>query len=242
MPQQQLNAMSPAARKAKGLTDSTFAERLNTACDENDNVPNYGQGRQTWVREKLDVSHEAVRKWFTGESRPRHQKMKALAELLGVDEAWLALGVKPDMKPRDQRRRNAAADGAVNYVAGLLQLSGTSVAFPDPADSEAEYVDLYVIANGKQNKLNVSLARAERDNSLRFILPSNYSVCRHVGVITDADSDTVRLLCLPVEVIEKFGKRKGGFVEVRVATNDERTHFEVSGETLTLTARLIDCL
>lgn len=51
--------------------ESTFSKRLTQACDDNPLIPDYDHGRQVTIANKLEVSQEAVRKWFTGDSVPR---------------------------------------------------------------------------------------------------------------------------------------------------------------------------
>lgn len=41
------------------------------------------------------VSSETVSKWFAGETKPNERRVRFLAELLNVREAWLSLGVSP---------------------------------------------------------------------------------------------------------------------------------------------------
>lgn len=130
------------------MVDKDFAKRLNQACDAHPHIPPYGQGRQTWIKERLDVSAEAVRKWMYGESRPRPDKMKMLARLLEADEAWLSHGIKPDLGPKERKARNAAAEGAVNVAVGLVQMNGGNVAFPSDKDPRREFVDFYAILRG----------------------------------------------------------------------------------------------
>lgn len=152
--------MSMSKSEGKGRTpvirDEGFARRLETACEANPNCPTEQyRGKQKWVYdnllEKFDikVSPEAVRRWFAGEMRPRLKTMSALAQLLEVDLGWLTLGTKPEMTPKERKARNAVADGAVNLVAGIVQMNGGSVAFPTDGNHGP---DLYAIIGGKQDK------------------------------------------------------------------------------------------
>jgi len=75
---------------------SDFPGRLAQACDRNPNIAPEGQGRQADLARAIGVSFEAVSKWFRGETTPRRDKIAALARLLGVDEAWLAIGNAPE--------------------------------------------------------------------------------------------------------------------------------------------------
>ncbi len=201
------------------MRNKSFAQRLNTACDGHPHIPSYGQGRQTWIKEQLDVSHEAVRKWFTAESRPRPEKMKALARVLEVDEAWLALGITPDLTPVEQKVRNAEAEEAVNVVTGLLQMNGSRCAFPSEKDPNAGYVDVYSIQRGVQLAIHVSLAKVVAAGQLKFVIPKEYEYCRVIGVV-HARPNRVHLLNMTHDMIDKYKTRKGGFFEIIVTYKD----------------------
>lgn len=201
------------------MVDKGFAQRLNTACDENPHVPAYGMGRQTWVKEKMGVSHEAVRKWFLGEARPRPDKLAQLARVLECDEAWLALGKKGDLDPREKRARSLNIEGAVNVVTGLLQLNGANCAFPGEKDPMGSFVDVYSINRGVQLAIHVSLARQGPPNQFTFTIPKEYQQCRVVGVV-HAGATAVHLLNMDHEMLDRHGERKGGFLEVRVFYRD----------------------
>lgn len=198
------------------MMDKGFAQRLNTACDQNPHVPAYGMGRQTWVKEKMGVSHEAVRKWFLGTARPRPDKLSQLARVLECDEAWLALGKKGDLDPREKRARSLNIEGAVNIVTGLLQLNGANCAFPGEKDPMASFVDVYAINRGVQLAIHVSLGKQGPPGQFTFVVPKEYEQCRVVGVI-HARPNRVHLINMDHEMLERHGERKGGFLEVRVA-------------------------
>lgn len=195
--------------------DKGFAQRLNTACDQNHHVPPYGMGRQTWVKEKMGVSHEAVRKWFLGQSRPRPDKLRMLAGVLEVDEAWLALGIKGDLDPREKRARSLNIEGAVNAVTGLLQLNGAHCAFPGDNDPAATYVDVYAINRGVQLSIHVSLAKEGPPNQFQFTIPKEYERCKTIGVV-HARANRLHLLNMDHDMLAKYAVRRGGFLEVMV--------------------------
>lgn len=190
-----------------------FSERLNLACDNHPEVPDHGKGRQAWVKDRVGVSHEAARKWFAGETRPQPDKMKRLAEALDVDEAWLALGVKPDLEPEERHVRSVKVDGAVNAVLGLIQLNGGHCAFPDAHDNRSSYVDFYTIIDGSQYGIHISLAQPEGDEGFRFIVPVEYPQCTVIGVV-HAFPLRLHLVNLSAKLIEKHKHRKGGYFEV----------------------------
>lgn len=211
------------ALKDRIIRDKPFADRLARACDGNPNVPEYNRGRLTWVVNKLveqfgqSVSIETVRKWFAGETKPRPDKLAQLAQLLEVDEAWLSLGTEPDLQPRERKLRNAAVDGAVNVLAGFIQMDGGHPAFPADRDKRAEqnHIDLYAIIKGAQYAFHVVLAKDEGEVQ-RFVVPTNYDQVFIVAMVRAKDL-AVRCYELPAEYIEKNGARRGGAVEVVIA-------------------------
>lgn len=212
----------PAPEKAaRPIRDKAFARRLNEACDGHPHVPPYNYGRLSWVRDHMqedqavDVSLETVRKWFAGEARPRPDKMSKLAALLHVDEAWLSLGITPEMAPSERRAFHENATGALNVVAGLIQLSGGHPAFPEEGDPRGKTANLYAIIKGKQIALYVTLGIEEGEGSYRFTVPANANGSVVVGVVptNPLRCDFVRL---DSEMLEKHADKKGGFSEVHV--------------------------
>lgn len=222
------------------IRDKAFAKRLETACENHPHSPS-GHGRQKWVREQLKatcnvtVSPEAVRKWFAGEARPRPAVMKDLARVLEVDEAWLSLGRMPDMTPREQKKHNAVTNGAVNLLAGMIQINGGTIAFPE---AEGSFADLYAIIQGKQYSIDVKIARPERDGSLRFSLPANTHDLVHVGVVPTDDPMSFHFVRLPQEIVDKHGRKRGGYVELKVVHSLDS--FRVAGSELPLVRKLAD--
>lgn len=205
----------PRSKAVKKIRDRSFSRRLEKACDSHSLVPAFGQGRQTWIRDQLGVSAEAVRKWFAAESRPRPDLMRRLAKLLEVDEAWLALGITPDVAPKERRARDAEADGAVNVVAGLIQMNGAHPAFPSPDDPRSSYVDLYAIIRGAQFAIHVSLAQAVSQGVLVFRVPAEHEDCTVIGMYHAAPLG-FQLLHMTPSLIAKHKVRRGGYYEITV--------------------------
>lgn len=199
------------------MSDKEFVARLTAACDSHPFVPPVGQGRQTWIKEKLGVSHEATRKYFAGLARPRPAKMALLAQVLDVDEAWLSLGVTPEIGKKDRRLRDAQASGAVNVLAGLIQMNGGSIAYPDADDSRAHLVDLYAIIKGKPYAIHVALAVPTRPSELKFALPTDFADCKVIGVVQTSPL-TLDFLSLDKELIERSKERRGGYYDLPVRT------------------------
>lgn len=208
-------------RTENELTDKGFSRRLNQACDSHPHVPAYGQGRQEWVKNQLKVSSEAVRKYFQGEARPRPDKMRQLARVLEVDEAWLALGIAPDMQPSERRVRNAQVDGAVNVCMGLLQMNGGHCALPSDTDPRAAFVDFYAIIRGIQLAFHVSLAKHVSDGQYKFIIPKEYPECAVVGAV-HVNPMRVQFLTLGFAAIDRHKNRKGGYYELVVSKRDSK--------------------
>jgi transcriptional regulator with XRE-family HTH domain len=199
-----------------------FARRMQQAADGNSNVPPINYGRLSWVKEqfnsrfKADVSLETIRKWFAGETKPRAQTLHMLAEILGVDEAWLALGSTNKATVKEQRIRNAVADASVNIVAGLVQADGGHPAFPDEGDrrAEAARIDLYAIIKGAQYGFHVATAERVKEG-WEFAVPIAALESIVLGVIL-THGFQVTILELDAEGLEENGKRKSGLIEVAV--------------------------
>jgi len=204
-----------------------FADRLKEACRAHGCAPPAGNGLQTWLRKRMGVSDEAVRKWLTGESRPRPDMMHRLADALQVDEAWLALGLVPQLSPKERRVRNALAEGAVNVLLGFMQLDGATVAFPWRSDPQREFVSFYAIYRGVHTPFHVTLG-AKIEDQYRFILPPEYTRCTTVGVIRTGRF-SVDFLYLATDMIEAHKINKGGYLELWVERQRQRRGYQVTG-------------
>jgi hypothetical protein len=218
-PERRTFAQSEIVIQPKVIRDPEFAKRLISACDGNSLIPPINHGRLTWVQKQLDerfkenVSVETVRKWFAGEVKPRPEKVTLLAILLEVDEGWLSLGIQPDLAPRDQKARNATASGAVNVLAGLIQMSGGHPAFPAEDDERAiaGHIDMYAIIKGAQYAFHVCLAHADGDD-YRFAVPTNHRDAFQIGVVMSGPLE-VMLLEIPEDLIEA-GAKRGSTIDV----------------------------
>lgn len=191
-----------------------FARRLNQACDQHPHCPPLHRGRLGWVREQLakaggTASNETVRKWLEGENKPRQEKGVLLAQILEVDDAWLLLGYAPEMSPREHKARNAEADGATNLIAGFIRMDGGHPAFPD----EDGPVHLHAIIRGAKYDLHVALGDVD-GSSVRFFVPPLYADMTVLGVVREGFS--IDVFELTPEIIEQYGTRRGGSIEVEV--------------------------
>lgn len=201
-----------------------FASRLESACDAHAHAPAFKRGRYSWVLEGLErqgitVSRQTVHQWFKGVMKPRGNKMHALAKMMDVDEAWLALGDDSTVGSVQRPARNALAGGSVNLVAGLIQMAGGSVAFPDPEDARAERDNIHIVAiiRGASYSIHVTAGSAGEDGKLRFPVPrvrGDYLVV--LGVVMEGMSARVFELTPDVIATGKPDRadRRGRKIEV----------------------------
>jgi len=138
----------------------------------------------TFVQNKLAshgvlVSLEAVRRWFSGQAVPRRHYAGLLAEMLRVDTYWLLDG--GEGAPQDRLTgRTAAARGAVNLVASLIQLDGGAVSFPDSMDG---YADLRAKFGGFYYTIRVLVAEETQDGEVVFMVRNSPVKFVHIGVV-----------------------------------------------------------
>jgi len=201
--------------KVRVIRDKAFAKRLETACEGNPHCPtDQHRGKQKWIYDKLleefgvRVSPEAVRKWFYGESRPRPKIMSYVARLLEVDEAWLSLGIKPDLTPVERKQHNAMAQGAVNLVAGMIQLAGGHIAFPEDGSAQ-----ILAIVKGKPLSIDVVRPRSIGQDQFKAFVPSNIEG-KHVIAVLEEERFGYQLLDLTPDVIRSAGDLRGDYWEV----------------------------
>ena len=199
-----------------------FAERMAMAADNSTAVPPPNYGRQTWIAEQFRSRHgrkiavETVRKWFAGETKPRADAMRILAELMGVDEAWLSLGTSSALSNKEQRLRNATADGAVNLVAGMIHMAGSTPAFPEPGDKRAAdgKVDLYAIIKGGQYSLHVATG-TDKQGGWKVAVPAGALDCIVIAVLPYGEF-CFHILELDPDALNEFGERKSGAIVVEI--------------------------
>ncbi|MDP2764646.1 MAG: hypothetical protein Q8O54_07405 [Brevundimonas sp.] len=95
--------VSGSARPKPGklILEPELAARLVEACDRSALVPPPNYGRLRWISEQFasrfsdQISVETVRRWLSGEGKPKGKRLRYLAQLLDVDEAWLTVGPAP---------------------------------------------------------------------------------------------------------------------------------------------------
>jgi len=200
--------------KDVSATDAAFAARFLKASDQNPHCPDKNFGRYGWIAQQLyakgiTVSNESIRKWFHGESRPTIENVTALADILKVDLSWLQFGVDSQMAAKEQKARNAEADGSVNLIAGLIQSDGGAPAFPAADDLGAlnDHVDLYAVIRGAKYAFHVVTGNRNGEK-LVFNVPTNHENVVLIGVIREGFS--VQVYELTEETVTKFGASRRG--------------------------------
>jgi transcriptional regulator with XRE-family HTH domain len=210
--------MMQAAVKAptyeKIIRDPEFAKRLDSACEASGLCPPLHRGRLTWVQNELKrhfketVSVETVRKWFAGEAKPRPEKVARLAQILQVDVSWLSLGIDKGMAPRELKARGREIDGAVNIVAGLIEMDGSHAAFASDSDQKRG-VDIHAIIRGAKYDFHVTVG----DEGV-FRVPVKREGLVVLGLVKRGF--TAEIYEISDTVIERHGSNKGGMVEVKL--------------------------
>ncbi|MFC3724475.1 helix-turn-helix domain-containing protein [Neoaquamicrobium sediminum] len=193
------------------IIEKALARRIEEACNLADHIPEYNFGRIRWMVDELakhgvTASKESVRKWFAGESRPRPDKLRILAKILKVDEAWLAFGSKPAMTTEKEQLANV--DGAVNLVAGLFAMNGINYGWANGKDN----VHFHAIVKGQSRAIFVASGTVTK-SGVTFALPIQSEESIIIGVVKRGML-SYDLYRLPYAMISKSGLSKGGYVEL----------------------------
>lgn len=202
----------PGGSGRKKQIHRDFGKRLTQAADNHPHTPLPNYGRLGWVKEQLDLlgqptTIESVRRWFAGESRPRDTTLKKLAEIFQVDDAWLTIGYAPELTPKEKVVRSREASGAVNVLAGVIQMEGGHPAFPDDGDAD---VDLHAIIRGAKYEFKVVLSR--KDAPFKFVVPSDTAGCIVIGIVP-RENHGFDFYEIEPEVLAT-GKNRGGYIEL----------------------------
>lgn len=185
-------------------------KRLAQACADNPRIPKLHEGLYPYIGERIGASNEAVRKWFSGDARPRNDKLEPLAKLIGCDPVWLATGVAPELSKQEMREWHAKAHGAVNVVTGMMEMAGAACGTPGPDDPSADDVHLFVTLRGRVIRYHVTTAR-NVDGKWVFPVPHSTKGLSVIGVIPENPFAPV-LLDMPTDQIEaNRSKRAGGY-------------------------------
>lgn len=164
--------------------------------------------------------------------------MKRLANLFGVDEAWLSLGVAPDIPQKERQARNATADGAVNVFAGLVQMNGGHCAFPSEGDERAGFVDLYTIIRGSQFSVHVAMGVEVTAGVYTFQIPKEYRNCVVMGATHDPYSMHVQFLFMKQLQIDKHRVKRGNYYEITMHKSNGQ--YMTGSDIWQIATRLVD--
>ncbi|MZR13405.1 helix-turn-helix domain-containing protein [Maritimibacter sp. DP07] len=193
-------------------TTEQFGRRLAQALEAFPEAPPTSHGRLTWLKRALEkkagvkVSVNTVHKWVNGVSRPREDNMRALARVLMVDELWLAMGRRPVDHGEAAPPTPERAHGVVLLVAGMVEVNGGRVTFPD---AEAEGTPhLHVNWNGEQFGVVAVLPQAKDGSSISFVIPEPVGDARVVAVIQDGDTRLLDLTEVPRRTFGGFSVTK----------------------------------
>lgn len=207
--------------------DRDFSDRLKQACNLRPELPRKGAGLHSWLKDKMGVSHETISKWFSGESRPRPARMKKLATILGVNEAWLAVG-SPLITSGAQKALEVRQEGIENIFMGLMKLNGAHCAAPDEAEDESSKTSFYAIREGVLTRYAVLLAE-QHGHSFSCKIPVNYSSAT-VVVSFCTEPSRVLFFKIPHDLIDTFGKHMGGYIKIDIHFNKQNEESIKIGE------------
>lgn len=207
---------------------ANFATRLLEACNISDEIPDYGKGQQTAIAARLNVSQEAVRKWLAGETVPRAELSKRLAELLGVKHSWLMLGtahgeIEVDIKLA--RRHKSCVYAVMSYVVGAGK--GATFSGDDAVD------DITLIDGGRLLRVSVEMADRPSEGvyEVKFS-ESQKNAGVTVAVVAEYQtqrSATMDALEIDESIWKKHGKMSGRESVLRFEKSARGNNYSVGG-------------
>lgn len=182
---------------------NSFKDRLNEACNKSSSIPEYGKGRQVTIAKMMGVSQEAVRKWLSGEARPRANSVKKLAKILDVEYIWLTLGSDQDAVSSYREASERQDAGLYAFVSYIVNAGG-SVAFnKDSSDTS----DLMVIQNGVMTKYSVTSANSYEGGGQQFVLKSQTLGVQTVCAVKHDSFDVAyEFVHVPFEIAAEHAK------------------------------------
>ena len=193
------------------ILHESFARRMKQACDANDDIPPLNDGRLVWMQQRManeghEVSLQTVMRWYYGASMPRQKKLISLAKVLSVSASWLSLG-RDERSVVDTSARRISTEGAVNALAGHMQMSGVPCAFPEKGDTRSDKVHFYSIIEGRQHPIHVASGIMDKKSSnVVFQVPASHSGVI-VMLVLPMDQKSVEVWHIPPNVIEITGQK-----------------------------------
>lgn len=170
------------------MSDAAFAfsERLRRTRDMEPLAPPGEYGRLTWLKRELEtraglsVSVNTVHKWVHGTALPRPDNITCLSKVLKVDQVWLAMDRKPVANAETQAASASRATGAVMLLAGLIELGGGRVSFPETGQPGP-----HLWANIGTSRFGlVVVAPQFAPERVTFVVPEPMESYRVVGVVS----------------------------------------------------------
>lgn len=196
------------------VTTTEFSERFRSAVEGHPLAPATPHGRQKWVLEKLkletglQVSPNTMSKWVNGHAMPRADSIRKIAQVLKVDEVWLALGRKPLMKPAETDQNLSQLRGATLAVAGLIEMQGGRVTFTNDA---AVPVDLHINLGGRSFSAIV-VSPQETSDQWSFVVPEPIGDSRILAVVGVDPETCSASACFNIfDLTQCTRQRLGGF-------------------------------
>lgn len=183
------------------------------ACDANRQVPAPNEGRLRWFTEQMEarghkVAMETIRKWFAGMTVPRQKLIKPLSDILKVDAGWLSAGSSENVPESEKHLRMLSSNGAVNIVAGFIQMDGGQAAMPQASDKLAQdkSIDLHAIIRNARYDLTIAPAV---ENRIRVPVSASDNII--LAVIREpASGFGVRIIEIDWDEVVRIGKYQNG--------------------------------
>lgn len=155
---------------SKAQRAKEFSERFKLAIELHGGVPDLQKGLYEWFVAKMTsrgipVRKQSVLRWHHGDSLPTGEKLKLIAELLRVDEGWLAFGRQ--VKGNVINSSYALDNGSATVLAGFLQLSGFSVRI-DENDSDST---LRAVVDRKDVRIVAGTVRIDQNGRMIVHVP-----------------------------------------------------------------------
>lgn len=201
-----------------------FSERLKEACEAYAECPPLNRGLYVWIAEKFaakghKLSNEGIRRWFAGMTYPRPEYMRILAQIVEVDEEWLAFGKGVSLTDDLTRFNYSDIPPQTQLLAAVIRMHGGNVAFPKNDDKKRRLIDFYAIIGGAHYHVKVADGRREEDGTLVFKVPTESRDQFVVGVVLADDNQFEFWEILPDAFPETpFGK---GDVDLRIPADHQ---------------------
>lgn len=184
------------------------AKRIADTISKSTRIPD-GHGKLAYLAREWEtrfgepMGREQMRTWVNGLREPRPEQRGRLAEVLGVDPAWLWQGTNT---PSTARVSGLAAEGMVAGM--LLQAGGWKI-----RQSQDRGYDLDAEIGGRSYKIEVKTTKRE-DDAWRVTLPRNINEVVFLAVVVDPVTAQVRLAHIEGEAGEQATIRQvdGDFV------------------------------